>query len=386
MAVDLSRVKEREALSPRREPYWQRLRPGCFLGFRPSARGGAGTWIARTYSEDECAYRLKALGDFGELPGKEQFAAAKKEAERIAQIIEAGGEVRSPLRTVADACRAFANGDKDIDARFRRHVYDDPISRVKLTRLRRRHTRAWRERLEAKPALVSRSKEGQPTIRPRSPASVNRDQAALRAALGRILAPGAPGSETAWQEPLKPIRNAVRRRTLYLSRDQRRALLEAVDMEAEPFVRALCLLPLRPGAVAQLTVAEFDKNTLELTVGKDKAGSNRRIVVPANAAALFANQATSKVATATLFTRANGQPWDKNSWKHPIAAAAKAAQLPAGVTAYTLRHSVITDLVSTGLPLLTVAQISGTSAEMIERHYGHLCRHAAAQALATLAL
>lgn len=53
---------------------------------------------------------------------------------------------------------------------------------------------------------------------------------------------------------------------------------------------------------------------------------------------------------------------------------------------YTLRHSTITDLVNLGLPLLTVAQISDTSAEMIERHYGHLCRPAAAEALAVLAL
>ena len=60
--------------------------------------------------------------------------------------------------------------------------------------------------------------------------------------------------------------------------------------------------------------------------------------------------------------------------------------LPANVTAYTLRHSVITDLVATGLPLLTVAQISGTSAEMIERHYGHLVRSAVVEALATLNL
>jgi hypothetical protein len=39
---------------------------------------------------------------------------------------------------------------------------------------------------------------------------------------------------------------------------------------------------------------------------------------------------------------------------------------------YTMRHSVISDLVHDGLDLLTVAQISGTSVAMIERHYGHL--------------
>jgi len=38
------------------------------------------------------------------------------------------------------------------------------------------------------------------------------------------------------------------------------------------------------------------------------------------------------------------------------------------------------------LPLLTIAQISGTSAEMIERHYGHLASDAAVKALGELAL
>jgi integrase len=61
-------------------------------------------------------------------------------------------------------------------------------------------------------------------------------------------------------------------------------------------------------------------------------------------------------------------------------------KLPDGATTYTSRHSTITDLVNGGLPLLTMAQISDTSAGMIERHYGHLSRHAAAEALAGLAL
>lgn len=66
--------------------------------------------------------------------------------------------------------------------------------------------------------------------------------------------------------------------------------------------------------------------------------------------------------------------------------AAKAADLPPTATAYTLRHSTITDLVKAKLPLLTIAQISGTSVEMIEKHYGHLANEAAVEALGTLAL
>ena len=67
-----------------------------------------------------------------------------------------------------------------------------------------------------------------------------------------------------------------------------------------------------------------------------------------------------------------------------IKAAAAAAGLSNAVTAYTLRHSVITDLVTNGLDLLTVAQLSGTSVAMIEKHYGHHREDHAANALAGL--
>ena len=121
-------------------------------------------------------------------------------------------------------------------------------------------------------------------------------------------------------------------------------------------------------------------------MGKDKNGKPRRIKLPVEASNLLASQLIDKLPTAPLFRRANGQPWDKDSWKAPIKEAATAACLPAGTSAYTLRHSTITDLVSAGLPLLTIAQISGTSAEMIERHYGHLTSDAAVKALDALAL
>lgn len=392
--VDLSKVGEREGLEKQREPHWQRLRAGCFLGFRPSKRGGRGSWIARVYDEDSGKYRLKALGDFGTLAGNAMFAAAKKEAEALADLVESGGEVRAKVETVADACREYAKSKNkhgivraEAEARFRRYVYDDPIAKVKLAKLRKRHLIEWRERYEEKPSLVSRSKAGEKRTRPRAASTVNRDMAVLRAALATVLAPVKPDtSDAAWQVALEPIENANGRRNLYLDRTERRKLLATIDPEAAPFVRALCLLPLRPGAMAALTAGDFDKRTAELTIGKDKTGKPRRIQIPAEAAKLLGAQSKDKLPSAPLFMRANGKAWDKETWKHPIAAAVKAAGLPAEATAYTLRHSTITDLVSAGLPLLTIAQISGTSAEMIERHYGHLASDAAVEALGKLAL
>ncbi|HRD86460.1 MAG TPA: site-specific integrase, partial [Rubrivivax sp.] len=117
----------------------------------------------------------------------------------------------------------------------------------------------------------------------------------------------------------------------------------------------------RPGALAALTTASFDRRLAALTIGKDKAGASRIIKLPPETAEFFAAQCRDKLPAAPLFARADGQPWNKDAWKKPVKVAAEAARLPADVTAYTLRHSVITDLIASGLDVLTVARLSGTS-------------------------
>ena len=386
--MDLSRVGAREALKsrPGNEPHWQRIRAGCFLGYRPSRQDGIGTWLARVYDEQARKYQRKALGDFGSLTARERFTLAKQEAETFADLVETGGFKVKRAETVEEACRAYAVGKRDAEGRFKRLIYNDPIAKQRLDKLRRHHLQEWRVRLQESAALVSRSKKGPQQYRDRSPSTVNRDMVPLRAALFKVLAPGAPGTEAAWQEALVPIRNADTQRTLYLDLSQRRSLLAEVADHAAPFVKALCILPLRPGAMASLSTGDFDKRTRELTIGKDKSGKPRRITVPAEVAKFLAEQTKDKLPAAALFMRANGERWNKECWNLPIKEATAKAELPTGITAYTLRHSVITDLVNSGLAILTVAQISDTSVEMIERHYGHLNRAAAEQALAGLAL
>ena len=161
MARDLSRVKERDGLRLQREPYWQWLRAGCFIGFLPSKKSGAGTWIARAYDEDLRKYRMKALGDFGTVASNERFALAKKEAEAFADLAEAGGEVRRDIETAKGACEDYLTErpGKIAEGVFRRHVYDDPLAGVRLDKLRKHHLKAWRKRLEDAPAIVSRPKD-----------------------------------------------------------------------------------------------------------------------------------------------------------------------------------------------------------------------------------
>jgi integrase len=146
------------------------------------------------------------------------------------------------------------------------------------------------------------------------------------------------------------------------------------------------LLPLRPGALASLLVADFDQRFDILRIGKDKSGADRKFKVPVEIANFFQKSAGARAGHEPLIARANGLAWNKDAWKYPLKAAAQKAGLPAETVAYSLRHSVITDLMHGGLDLLTVAQISGTSVTMIEKHYGHLRGDVAAIALAKLVL
>lgn len=146
----------------------------------------------------------------------------------------------------------------------------------------------------------------------------------------------------------------------------------------------MTLLPLRPGAMASLRVASYEKRLGVLAIGKDKR--DRKITLPAVTSAFFAEQAKNKLPAAPLFSRADNVAWNKDSWKEPFKDAAKSAGLPSNATAYALRHSTITDLiVRHRLDTLTVARLSGTSLRMIEEHYGHLLLDDhAAKALALL--
>lgn len=367
--------------------HWTKIRTGQAIGFRKTS-AEYGTWWARAYDADARRYRFECLGDFGDRPHGERYDQAVKAALAWFATLESG--VVAGRFTVRFACEEHIaairadEGDRKADneeARFKRYVYDDPIARIELAKLRPEQIAAWKRRLQAAPA-----KGAGGHTRKRSPADVNRNMVPLRAALNRALDRRMVASDLAWRVELKPLANADRRRDVYLDRADRKKLLKVAGGEIGPFLRALALLPLRPGALAALTVADFDPRRGTLRIGHDKTGHERRIAIPESTSAFLRECAKGKLPAAPLVGRSDGRHWDKDAWKWPIKDAVLAADLPGAVTAYALRHSVITDLVTGGLDLLTVAQISGTSVAMIERFYGHLQTEHAAKALASLAL
>jgi integrase len=371
MASAIDSKTRRAKLEARREPYWDKVHEGAFVGYR-RADVGEGTWVARWRGE-EGKQHYRALGTFVESTSLKSAHDAATKAART-WFTECDKGVIPHAKTVADVCKAYAESFTRassakvarIKADFRRIVDDDPLKRVELSKLRRDHLDAWRQRIESGEARVgrgSRTKKAQ-----RSDGTINREMVPLRAALNLAIEKQLISTDIAWRSALKPIKDADRQRTLYLDRDKRKALLTAACDEIRPFLRALTLLPLRPGALAALTVRDIDARQRSLRVGVDKAGKQRYVPLPDVTVTFLRELALDKLPGAPLIGRANGEHWNKDRWKHPIRDAVAVAGLPAGTTAYTLRHSVITDLVAGGLDLLTIAQLSGTSVAMIEKH------------------
>lgn len=394
MTDRIDTVEARSKLKPRRAPYWHRLSTGCHVGFRKMTASSDGTWLAQVYDGGTRKQTRKSLGAFDALPLSQRFDAAKKEAEKLAEHLGHGGNAED--LTVKQACKEYVKHLRaeakegtavDAEGRFRRLVDDDKIGAIALRKLATHHLRTWRKALLSKPVTVNpHADESDRKTRDRSMSSVNRDMTSLRAALNHARENGYVSTDAAWHVALRPIEAADRRRTDFLDRQQRIAFINAAPADVATFLRGLSMVPLRPGALAALTAGSFDKRLCVLTIGKDKAGNDRGIKLSGKTAELFAALAKDKLPAAPLFARAGGKAWDKDSWKKPVKAAALAAELPASTTAYTLRHSIITDLIVNGLDTLTVARLSGTSLAMIEKHYGHLRAEHAAKALEALAI
>jgi integrase len=387
MSAKIDTVTARGKLKVRRDPYWQRISRGLFVGFRKMTSDTNGTWVVR-YRADSGSQLRHTLGSLDQFPAFERFDKAVDAAQKWLSHINLGGTTERS--TVSDVCAAYtkkvreSKGDKaadDLEARYRRWINDDPIHRIEMTKLTREHVTAFRQRLIAAPVKVGKSG----ATRVRSKDTVNRDMAAVRAALNMAFEDGRATSNLAWRKPLAAFKNVSRRRELYLDREQRKQLIQYAPADLARFIRGLSMLPLRPGALAALTVADFDARVGVLKIGKDKSGKDRRLKLPPVIAAFLSTEA-DRSPTAPLFAREDGLAWNKDSWKKPLKTAAAAARLPASTIAYALRHSAISDLVHGGLDLLTVAQISGTSVAMIERHYGHLRSDVAASALSKLVL
>jgi len=348
----------------------------------------SGQWSARYRHPETLKQEYLALGDFGHIRDADRFTAAKQAAEEWFLHLGRGGSTKA--NTVKDGCIAYLDhlrsekGEQvsaDADRRFKQYVLDDPLfGKIELAKLTEKHIKAWLNKLKSRP-----SQSGPNRGEMRSPSSLNRDVTPFRAALNYCLREKM-ATVAVWSQVLKPIAGADKRRQIILSKQELTALIKAAPTDLSIFIRALASVPVRPGAMANLRVKDFNRATCQLTIPIDKAAAGREVGLPENTAQLFASLTKGKLPSAHLFVRDNGRPWGKDSWKNVFKDSARSAGLKDETTIYALRHTGITSLIEIGLPTLTIAQISGTSVRMIEKNYGHLTDRMSRTALAKLAI
>lgn len=367
--TDLSRKRDRDQLQPRREPYWQRLGSGAYLGFRR----GPDTWIARYRGRDE-KQRYNSLGEALE------FDEAKMRAEDwLVQFARV--PVRAAKRdTVAAALDAYlvdlkrhgrADAAWSAEGRFRTALgfdfaasrYRDPLAETQLDQTTHEDFLEWRDRLASG----------------RLPRTVNRLVRAVSAGLNRAHRLGHIGNPAAWR--LEGLPDDEESETaIFLTRAQRNGLIGAASLAAAAFLRGLELTGARPKELATARVGDFDGDRLKLSHRKGRPPKlrSRYVVLDDEAIVFFKSQAKDQLPAAPLFTEDGQKPWRRDMWAAEIRTAIAshnktargAMRIPSDASAYSFRHARISELLQVyGVDPLTVGAQTGTSLRMIERTY-----------------
>jgi integrase len=364
MATAIKSVADRKRLPPRREPYWDRVETGCYLGYR-KLEDSTGTWVAR-WRSDEGAQKYHALGS---LPDYD--SAARLAREWFAQCQGGSTEVID----VAEACRRYVEDRKqekgestsrDAEGRFKRLVYGRPFGRIKLSALRTAHVTDWRN---AQVQVDTEEEEDDPDAKRRAKDSANRNLATLKAALNLAYRMGLASTTAQWDR-VEAFKGVGKRRDVSLTVVDRKKLIAAASHDLKPFLRAMLLTGCRPGELAGATVGDLDPVGLLTVTGKT---GRRTVPVSPDAFELLLKCADDRPVEEPLFT-CDGVVWTRFEWRDALQEARAAAGLPDNVVMYSLRHVAISEMLVSGIDPMTVAKIAGTSVEMISRHYGHLIK------------
>lgn len=174
------------------------------------------------------------------------------------------------------------------------------------------------------------------------------------------------------KSPLESMRlSKGSRREGVLSLDQHRKLIS----DAKPDLRAILWFAwftgCRPSELRHLQWGHITKDCTQAVLVSHKnarsTGRHRIIFFPPNARAILKR---NRRKSGYVFVNTLGQPWTKDALVCRLRRLRKNCDLDA--TAYTYRHSYATRALEQGVSPADLAEILGTSVEVISRNYSHL--------------
>lgn len=398
--VRLDSRAARERLAPRKKPYYRVIETGRHVGYYKGQRSG--TWLARTivgarYAEQKLgmADDIRDANGLDVLSFSQAQAAARDWFDR--QVLDQEAKAAGPVVTVRSATEEYIAERNERESKhqgrpvnssaahkMKLHVLGDTkLAAVELSKLDAKALKGWREALPG--TATSRQR-----VTNDLKAALNRaaPNASVRLIIKEGLASKRGGGNATSRSDAKAIESKI------LSDDETRRFLKAVRNAGNDDLYLMCLVLASTGTrFAQarlLTVGDVDlakKRILMPASRKGRAGGDTRDAVPVPVG--------SDVIEALMPAIAGRQPRDLllERWRHvqtgpmewqrdrrsgwqsasemskPIRAAALAADLPAGASTYSFRHSSIVRALREGLPALLVAKLHDTSIQMIQSNY-----------------
>ena len=385
----------RNRLKPVHKPYYRLIEPGLHLGYRRLA-SGPGTWVVRRYV-GAGRYTVKNLpiGD-GQLVIADDYADADgrgvlsfAQAQTRARAQGANGADHGPYTVDAagdDYLAYLRNEGRDDaairDATWRIDAFIRPaLGKFKVASLTPAQLRTWRADLaKAAPRLRTKSDEKQKhregaNARARK-STANRILTTLKAMLNHAFDEEKVSSNKPWGRRLKAFESADAARVRYLTIAEAKRLMNACDEDFRKLVQGALLSGGRYGQVAALRVSDFNPSvgTIDFRSRKGKGKEKAYSCVLTDEGIRFFRQACAgRAGDDLIFTKDNGEPWEKSHQARPMAEACKRASIKPEIGFHGLRHTWASHAVMNGTPLMVVARNLGhADGRMVEKHFSHL--------------
>lgn len=353
-------IKGRKDLKPRSAPYFRKIEPRCYIGYRKYKDGKNGSWVFRysTTANPKKRYNV-TLGNEDTL----SFDEAQREAVKLFSRYRTIG---SHGYTVKDAVDAYIihlekhnspRAAKDTRQRLNKHISDE-LYRTKVADLTTATLKNWRDsylKSSDDPEVVRKSKDG-----------ANRLFTMLRAALNLAYELDIVNDSTAWSK-VKAFKAVSKARTYFLTIDEKNQLINEANGAFKDLIQAAILTGARYSELTGAARSHFDEKNGFLYVSGKTGG--RDIELSQQSQMFFKKLSENKKPNDYLFTHEDGEPWGTSHQSRPMSKVVKAAKLPSEVVFYSLRHYYISKALLSGMVAQVVADNCGTSTRIIEKHY-----------------
>ncbi len=138
----------------------------------------------------------------------------------------------------------------------------------------------------------------------------------------------------------------------------------------------LSLSGCRPGEVAAVRIEDWHGDRWILKKHKTaKKTRKARVVYLCPCLLTITRIAAGNRKKGPLFMAAPGEPWTYSKMRRRFERLRKRMNIDPACVLYSFRHTSITNALVASVDVATVAEVHGTSIQMIEIAYGHLCQH-----------